>query len=282
MRTLTAFVLALLTAVACSSPTAPSGQSVPAGTGRFAFTASGFGGVSIGGTLFRPEIPQGQVRPAIIVIHGHLPYSTSGAATVEPIARRFSELGYISLAMSMRGWPPSGGTDDCGWHQADDVVRVVEWLKGQPNVDPSHIGVTGYSKGGQMALLSAARGADVQAIVAYYPVTDLVWWQANTDREDTKIYISTLCEPGVGLIPRSPRYQASLITPPVLLLHGDADTNVPLEHSLLMADELKAVGRPPELVIVPGAGHGFSGSDVALANSVADAFLASHLHLDVR
>jgi acetyl esterase/lipase len=45
--------------------------------------------------------------------------------------------------------------------------------------------------------------------------------------------------------------------PPTLLLHGDADDDVPVERSLDMADALARTGVRRELVIVPGAGHGF-------------------------
>lgn len=45
--------------------------------------------------------------------------------------------------------------------------------------------------------------------------------------------------------------------PPTLLLHGDSDTDVPFEQSLLMAQELEQHGVEHELVVIPGGGHGF-------------------------
>lgn len=45
--------------------------------------------------------------------------------------------------------------------------------------------------------------------------------------------------------------------PPTILLHGDADTDVPVEQSRQMAAALETAGRPHELVIVEGGGHGF-------------------------
>jgi len=272
-------VLAALTAVtfACGSPAGPT-ETAPTGSGRFVQTIPG-AGVSIGGVLFRPATVPGEVLPAIVVVHGHLPYSTNGAATVEATARRYSERGYIALAMSMRGWPASEGADDCGLKQPDDIVEVVEWLKRQPNVDAAHVGLMGFSKGGQMVLLAAARGATVQAVVAYYAPADLELWKARTDDEDRIRYITTLCEPPPGLERRSPVKQAALIVPPVLLVHGDADENVPLEQSQLMAEAMRAAGRQVELLVVPGAGHSFTLPENEFALPVVDAFLRAHLAL---
>lgn len=258
--------------LACGTPASPS----TSGEGRFAVTIAS-ADVTIGGVLYRPEIPAGETRPAIVVIHGHLPASTNGAATVEGVARRYRDRGYISLAMSMRGWPPSGGDDDCALEQPGDVVRVVEWLRGEPGVDATHVGILGYSKGGQMALLAAARGADVRAVVAYYPPTDLARWKETTGNPQTVSYITQLCEPPPGLARRSPRTQAAQVGAPVLLVHGDADPNVPIEQSELMADALRSAGRPVDLLVVPGGGHGFTPPQLEMALPVVDAFLASRL-----
>jgi acetyl esterase/lipase len=45
--------------------------------------------------------------------------------------------------------------------------------------------------------------------------------------------------------------------PPTLLLHGDKDTDVPFEQSVLMAKELERQGLPHEFIPMPGRGHGF-------------------------
>jgi acetyl esterase/lipase len=45
--------------------------------------------------------------------------------------------------------------------------------------------------------------------------------------------------------------------PPTLLLHGDKDTDVPIDQSALMAKELARHGVPHDFITVPGLGHGF-------------------------
>ena len=45
--------------------------------------------------------------------------------------------------------------------------------------------------------------------------------------------------------------------PPTMLLHGDQDTDVPVQQSILMSKELERHRVPHELMILPNRGHGF-------------------------
>lgn len=259
----------------CRSPTVPAAAVVspPSTPGRHLVTVPGTG-VTLGGILFRPETTGS--RPAIVVLHGWQPAGTNGAAVVEARARQYSEAGYVALALSLRGWPLSGGTDDCGLKQPDDVVRALAWLRALPGVDTHRVALVGFSQGGQVALLAAARDATVRAVVAYFPVTDVARWKTTTTNPDIPGYITAVCEPG-GLAPRSPLSQAAEIAAPVLLLHGERDTRVPTEQSQLLAAALLSGGRRAELVLVPGAQHGFTTAEDASVQPVVDAFLSAEL-----
>jgi dipeptidyl aminopeptidase/acylaminoacyl peptidase len=63
----------------------------------------------------------------------------------------------------------------------------------------------------------------------------------------------------------------------VLLVHGDMDTRVPTDQSVLMKAALDAAGRTATLFLVPGAQHGFSAAEEAIARPVVDQFLATSL-----
>ena len=60
----------------------------------------------------------------------------------------------------------------------------------------------------------------------------------------------------------SPVHHVDASTPPLLLIHGNADDIVPYDHSTRMLAALRAVAVPSELLCIEGAGHGpdFSGA----------------------
>jgi dipeptidyl aminopeptidase/acylaminoacyl peptidase len=63
----------------------------------------------------------------------------------------------------------------------------------------------------------------------------------------------------------SPAQRVGRSAAPALLFHGENDTNVPLQQSERMVEALTRVGVPAELVVRPGAGHGWAdnGEDTA-------------------
>jgi acetyl esterase/lipase len=68
--------------------------------------------------------------------------------------------------------------------------------------------------------------------------------------------------------------------PPILMIHGTDDTDVPYEQSAAMAKELSRHNVPHELIAVPDAGHGLAGGDRTLvgdAHARAMEFVKRHL-----
>jgi dienelactone hydrolase len=241
--------------------------------GRYEVSLPG-SGVTLGGILFRPATNEKSQR-AIIVLHGWARPGVPGASRVEGTARRLSEQGYVALALSMRGWPPSGGLDDCGTEQPDDVAKAADWLARLPGVNPDSIGVLGFSLGGQVALLSGTRSARIKAIVAYFPITDIQRWKETTSNVGIRnFYVPLVCGTGDQ---NSPIHVAEQIRAPVLLIHGDRDTWVPAEQSLRMREALQKANRYVELLIIGGGEHGFTAEQSEQAWSVVTEFFRLHL-----
>jgi len=194
---------------------------------------------------------------------------------VEGTARRLSEQGYVTLALSMRGWPPSSGWDDCGTAQPDDVAKAADWLATLPGVDGDSIGVLGFSLGGQVALLSGARSGRIKAIIAYFPITDVQRWGDTTSNMGIRyFYVPLVCGTGNH---NSPVHVANQIHAPVLLIHGDRDTEVPIEQSLKMEEALRETNGHVELLTIAGGHHGFKGEQDKQAWSAVTEFLSLHV-----
>lgn len=137
-------------------------------------------------------------------------------------------------------------------------------------VEPERLGVTGMSAGGHLSLSvglraegatgapddrTNERAAQVAAIVAYYPPVDLRGMVGPSDRFPALDFDAELA------IGASPLLFATEDDPPTLLLHGDRDGLVPLNHSERMHDALKEAGVDTDFHVFPGAGHGFRGHD---------------------
>jgi dipeptidyl aminopeptidase/acylaminoacyl peptidase len=230
--------------------------------------------VSLGGYLFRPSNATALV-PAVLLLHG---FGGNALATVEP-AQLLAQAGYIALSLSMRGWRGSDGVDDCGLHQVDDTIKALEWLAAQEGVNSERIGMLGSSQGGQVALLTASRTQRPRAIVAYKPPTDIEQWIKTTTFPDIGENVARLCADN-KFVERSPVYHAEKINVPVLLVHGDADTQVPTEQSVLMQKALQAAGKQVDLKLIPDATHGFGRDGLRLAWEWTMAFYTQHLPIE--
>ncbi|HSB84928.1 MAG TPA: alpha/beta fold hydrolase [Ilumatobacteraceae bacterium] len=121
--------------------------------------------------------------------------------------------------------------------------------------------VIGSSAGGFTALCTAALHPSLlKAVVAAYPVTDLLDLGERShrfERHYTNSLVGPLPESADTLAARSPLHLADHIKSPILLMHGDADPVVPVDHTRTFTDRCRAAGVDIELVVYEGEGHGF-------------------------
>ena len=77
----------------------------------------------------------------------------------------------------------------------------------------------------------------------------------------------------------SPAYQAANVKAPVLLMHGELDTVVPIKQSERMADALKSAGKSVQFVRLSGEDHWLSDAPTRIRMlEELESFLAEHLH----
>jgi dipeptidyl aminopeptidase/acylaminoacyl peptidase len=149
------------------------------------------------------------------------------------------------------------------------------------------IAVIGGSAGGFTALgVAAAPGRvmasdPVAAVVALYPVTDLLQLTASTHRFEARY-----CHRLVGPLPeatqtyreRSIVFRSKWISAPLLLLHGDDDKVVPVAQSAALAERITAEGGGVTLHIYQGEGHGWKRPDTVMDElHRVEAFLDRHI-----
>ena len=123
-------------------------------------------------------------------------------------------------------------------------------------VDPKALFAKGSSSGGFTALCLAAVSSDLKGCVSYYGVTDLFLLAEETHKFE-KHYLDSLIgnykEFKTRYAARSPNERAQEIECPVLFLHGDQDSVVPLNQAESLHKKLPR----SELIVFQGEGHGF-------------------------
>jgi acetyl esterase/lipase len=218
--------------------------------------------------LYLPAmLPKGQNVPAVVIIHGG--GWTGGdkrAAREINIGTNLALRGYVGMsinyALSHDGkvtWP----------QYLHDAKTAVRWLRKHADrlqIDSEHIGVIGGSAGGNIAAMLAVTGpADgldpagpygefscrVQCAVDLYGPAELM------EYHDVKMLGKTRAEAPELYRAASPTTYADKSDPPILIMHGTADTTVALSQSEIFAAVLKKAGVPHELVIIEGAPHTF-------------------------
>ena len=177
-----------------------------------------------------------------------------------------------------RGWsvvvPDHRGTTGHGrafasalegrWGELDssDTETVLMDVAAVHGFDAACTVLMGASAGGLTALNVVANGrAQVAGAVLHFPVTDMAELLRGNDPFETH-YMPRLVGAGSRHDPaaqvRSPLARADELTgAPILVFHGDLDTSVPLDHSLLLRDAVNSAGGNLRLVLMPGEGHGF-------------------------
>lgn len=232
--------LVLLVVCALALSPAPAG---PAGAERVTARAVDYPGSegAMPAHLYRPAADTGRL-PAVLVLH------TAGGPgpNLEAFARELAGHGYVTFTpdvFSLHEFGPDGRTD----HPLilGDLDGALTFLARRPEVDRQRIGVVGFSFGGRLAvLLAARRPADVRAVVVYYAVTSH----------------AALGRPQAGRAARAEPLTAHVATlrAPVLIHHGEADAQVPVEQGRLLHEALVAAGRSSHLHAYPGADHLFN------------------------
>lgn len=154
-------------------------------------------------------------------------------------------------------------------------VRAIRMNAKDHGFDPERMGVMGMSAGGHLSLMLGTTGDDgdpkatdeilkrssrVAAVAAICPPTDLRGFTTDPPAEIKKhaglkppLSFDAKLEPEV-----SPVLKVTPDDAPALMVHGDKDVLVPIEHSQKMVPLFEKAKVPVKLVMIEGAGHGFT------------------------
>ena len=188
-------------------------------------------------------------RGTLVFLHGVASNRVSSVGVIQ----RFRPLGFDVIAYDSRAHGDSGG-EVCtyGFLEKQDLRRIID------TADPGPIVLMGGSLGAAVALQSASEDPRVTAVVAAETFSDLR--TVATERAPFFFTAGTIAR-AFQLAERQGHFQVDAVSPvaaaatisvPVLLIHGDADTDTPPDHSRRVFAALQG---PKRLVLVPGATH---------------------------
>lgn len=186
-------------------------------------------------------------RPAVLVVHewwGHNEYARKRA-------RMLAEQGYVALAVDMFGDGKTAQHPDDAGKFAAEVMKnktvgearfnaALEFVKKQPQVDPTRIAAIGYCFGGGVVLHMARMGADLKGVASFH-----------------------------GSLATDAPAQPGTIKAKILVFNGDADKMIPPEQVAAFKEEMTRAAADFRYVGYPGVMHSFTNPD---ADSYAKKF----------
>jgi dipeptidyl-peptidase 4 len=143
-----------------------------------------------------------------------------------------------------------------------DIEDGIGWLKGQPFVDGSRIGLHGWSYGGFMTAYALTHSRSFAMGIAGGTVSD---WR-DYDSVYTERYLGLPQDNPEGYRSSSPRWSAANLHGALLLIHGEIDDNVHLANTMQFAYALQRAQKPFRLMVYPKSRHSIT--DPALVRHV--------------
>jgi acetyl esterase len=239
--------------------------------------------------------------PTLLDVHGGAWHDKDRFANV-PMDEAVARSGVLVVAIDMRNsheapYPAS----------VQDASYGVRWLKTKARDwrgDPTHLGILGSSSGGHVAELLAMRprdprynalpvqGApDLDATVAYVatrsPISDphaRYEHMVKTNRPEMEKKSKMYFDPWDTIFEANPALMLErgekVTLPPLLIMQGELDSNVPWQIQEKFAKAYRAAGGECELEIFAGCEHQWiadPGPETDRAHEILKAFIARQL-----
>jgi acetyl esterase/lipase len=193
---------------------------------------------------------RGTVTGAPVLIHFHGGYYRGGHKSSQsvPMLHRLAEHGWVTLSASYRLRPDAGFED-----HVVDVKRLVAWVREHGHewgADPDRIVLAGSSAGAHLSLMAAFTEDDPS-------------YQPGFEGADTSVsavialggYLGRYFDGGPET---SPTGCVRPDAPPVMVVHGDHDSVVPVDDARRFAGRLREVSEQTVVYVeLPGGQHGF-------------------------
>jgi dipeptidyl-peptidase-4 len=175
--------------------------------------------------------------------------------------------GYIVVCVDGRG---TGGRGEAfrkmtygqlGYYESIDQIESAKYIQTLGYVDPSRIGIWGWSYGGYMSSLCLFKGADVfKMAIAVAPVTNWRYY----DSVYTERFMGLPQDNPLGYDNNSPINHVDKLKGKLLIVHGTGDDNVHLQNSIEMIEKLVQVNKQFDMMYYPDKNHNIYGGNTTM------------------
>jgi pimeloyl-ACP methyl ester carboxylesterase len=219
------------------------------------------------------HLPDGRARvPGVLLLHGLTGHKAETHRMFVKLARKLAAHGFGVLRFDFRGSGDSAGEFEemTIRSQVCDAAAAIKFLGRQKRINSKRLAVVGFSLGGAIAAQLVAREPSrIQSLVLLSPVAEGV---GILDELATPEAVASLAQTGItdyfgNLIgvqfirqfaDMKPLRDVTKHRGPVLLLHGDKDETVPVEHIAMYERALRSPKRVLKKIILSGADHTFT------------------------
>jgi dipeptidyl aminopeptidase/acylaminoacyl peptidase len=250
-----------------------------------AVTFAAHDGLGLSGWLYRPPRARGPV-PAFVYLHGG-PEAQERPA-YNPLIQGLLARGIAVLAPNVRGSTGYGRAfeladdGDGRFGAIADVASCVEYLVAAGIACPGAVGVGGRSYGGYLTLAALVRHPELFRVgVDICGMVDLASFYADTEPWIAAAAVTKYGDPEADralLRELSPLHRMAALAAPLLVVHGENDTNVGVREAEQTVDAALEAGVECRYLLFEGEGHEVAGlaNRTVFVRETVD-WLSSHL-----
>lgn len=209
---------------------------------------------------YPPGFDKKKKYPLFLLIHGGPHNGITNGFAWRWQAQVFSGWGYVTAWHNFHGSSGFGQdfadaiNPDWATKPYEDTLKAAEWFQSQPWIDSSRMAAGGGSYGGYLTTLILGREHPFKTLIAHAAVYNL-YTQYAADYGASKRRHGEFWEQPELFRATSPHYQAGNFNTPTLVIHGELDYRVPVNHGIELFNTLQNRGVRSRFVYYPDENH---------------------------
>lgn len=210
--------------------------------------------------VYPPNFDPAKKYPAMMLVHGGPHNAITDAFSYRWNAQVFAGWGYVVTWHNFHGSSGFGQafTDSINpeWGEVpyQDTMKAADWLAAKPFIDKNRLLAAGASYGGYLNSFILGREHPFKTLVIHAPVYNL-YTQYAADFSGSQARFKEFWDDQANIARNSPHMQAGNFKTPSLILHGEQDLRVPINHGIELFNTLQRRGVESRLVYFPDENH---------------------------